>query len=80
MNGASLAEIAEVLGHKTLAMVKRYCAPEQKPTPARVVQSMNAKILRLMKAYRNCYNFGHFLDNEPPKIPVFSRLGTVDAC
>jgi site-specific recombinase XerD len=24
MNGASLAEIAEVLGHKTLAMVKRY--------------------------------------------------------
>ena len=24
MNGASLAEIAKVLGHKTLAMVKRY--------------------------------------------------------
>ena len=24
MNGATLAEIAEVLGHKTLAMVKRY--------------------------------------------------------
>src|SRR5262249_1774400 len=24
MNGASLAEIAEILGHKTLAMVKRY--------------------------------------------------------
>ena len=24
MNGASLAEIAEVLGHKTLQMVKRY--------------------------------------------------------
>jgi site-specific recombinase XerD len=24
MNGASLLEIAEVLGHKTLAMVKRY--------------------------------------------------------
>jgi len=24
MSGASLAEIAEVLGHKTLAMVKRY--------------------------------------------------------
>ena len=24
MNGASLMEIAEVLGHKTLAMVKRY--------------------------------------------------------
>lgn len=24
MNGASLAEISEVLGHKTLAMVKRY--------------------------------------------------------
>ncbi len=24
MSGATLAEIAEVLGHKTLAMVKRY--------------------------------------------------------
>ena len=24
MNGASLAEIAEILGHKTLQMVKRY--------------------------------------------------------
>jgi len=24
MNGATLAEVAEVLGHKTLAMVKRY--------------------------------------------------------
>ncbi len=24
MNGAPLAEISEVLGHKTLAMVKRY--------------------------------------------------------
>jgi integrase len=24
MNGATLAEIAQVLGHKTLAMVKRY--------------------------------------------------------
>jgi site-specific recombinase XerD len=24
MNGASLAEIAEILGHKTLSMVKRY--------------------------------------------------------
>jgi site-specific recombinase XerD len=24
MNGASLLEIADVLGHKTLAMVKRY--------------------------------------------------------
>jgi len=24
MNGASLLEIAEILGHKTLAMVKRY--------------------------------------------------------
>jgi hypothetical protein len=24
MNGASLMEIADVLGHKTLAMVKRY--------------------------------------------------------
>jgi hypothetical protein len=27
MNRATLAEIAEVLGHKTLAMVKRYAHP-----------------------------------------------------
>jgi len=27
MNGATLAEIAEILGHKTLSMVKRYARP-----------------------------------------------------
>ena len=43
MNGASLAEIAEVLGHKTLQMVKRY-AHLSEPHTATVVASMNEKI------------------------------------
>ena len=43
MNGASLAEIAEVLGHKTLAMVKRY-AHLSDPHTAGVVERMNARI------------------------------------
>jgi len=45
MNGATLAEIAEVLGHKTLAMVKRYAHLSQAHT-TRVVEAMNAKIFR----------------------------------
>jgi len=43
MNGASLNEIAEVLGHKTLAMVKRYAHLSEVHT-AKVVESMNQKI------------------------------------
>jgi integrase len=43
MNGASLAEIAEVLGHKTLQMVKRYAHLSEGHT-ASVVESMNSKI------------------------------------
>jgi len=43
MNGASLAEIAEVLGHKTLQMVKRYAHLSESHT-SKVVASMNAKI------------------------------------
>jgi len=43
MNGASLAEIAEVLGHKTLSMVKRYAHLSEAHT-SKVVASMNAKI------------------------------------
>lgn len=43
MNGASLAEIAEVLGHKTLAMVKRY-AHLSDGHVSNVVASMNTKI------------------------------------
>lgn len=43
MNGASLAEIAEVLGHKTLQMVKRYSHLSEAHT-AKVVESMNNKI------------------------------------
>jgi integrase len=45
MNGASLAEIAEVLGHKTLAMVKRYAHLSEAHT-SKVVASMNDKIFR----------------------------------
>lgn len=43
MNGASLAEIAEVLGHKTLAMVKRYAHLSEAHT-AGVVGRMNRAI------------------------------------
>lgn len=43
MNGASLAEIAEVLGHKTLAMVKRYSHLSDGHVSS-VVKSMNDKI------------------------------------
>lgn len=43
MNGASLAEIAEILGHKTLAMVKRYSHLSDGHV-SNVVASMNEKI------------------------------------
>ncbi len=43
MNGASLAEISEILGHKTLAMVKRYAHLSEAHT-AGVVTRMNDKI------------------------------------
>ena len=43
MNGATLAEIAEVLGHKTLQMVKRYAHLSEAHTH-KVVASMNEKI------------------------------------
>ncbi len=43
MGGASLAEIAEVLGHKTLQMVKRYAHLSEAHT-AGVVAAMNKRI------------------------------------
>jgi integrase len=43
MNGATLAEIAEVLGHKTLQMVKRYAHLSDAHT-AGVVERMSSKI------------------------------------
>ena len=43
MNGVSLSEIAEVLGQKTLSMVKRYAHLSETHT-SNVVTSMNAKI------------------------------------
>jgi integrase len=43
MNGASLLEIADVLGHKTLAMVKRYAHLADSHT-AGVVERMNEKL------------------------------------
>ena len=43
MNGASLAEIAEVLGHKTLSMVKRYSHMSDSHA-ADIVEKMNNKI------------------------------------
>lgn len=43
MNGATLAELAEILGHKTLQMVKRYAHLSEAHT-ASVVERMNEKI------------------------------------
>lgn len=43
MNGASLSEISEVLGHKTLQMVKRYAHLSEMHTTG-VVERMNQKI------------------------------------
>jgi integrase len=43
MNGASIAEIAEVLGHKTLQMVKRYAHLSEAHTSG-VVEKMNKRI------------------------------------
>ena len=43
MNGASLAEIAEVLGHKTLAMVKRYAHLSEAHTRS-IVERMNRAV------------------------------------
>jgi integrase len=43
MNGASLMEIAEVLGHKTLNMVKRYAHLSEAHTRG-VVERMNRAV------------------------------------
>lgn len=43
MNGATLAEIAEALGHKTLSMVKRYAHLTEEHTRS-VVEKMNEKM------------------------------------
>jgi integrase len=43
MNGASLAEIADILGHKTLQMVKRYAHLSEQHT-SKVLESMNQKL------------------------------------
>lgn len=43
MNGATLAEISEILGHKTLDMVKRYAHLSEAHTSS-VVERMNEKI------------------------------------
>ncbi len=45
MSGASLAEIAEVLGHKTLQMVKRYAHLSDSHT-SEVVRRMNDKFIK----------------------------------
>lgn len=44
MNGASLAEIAEIVGHKTLQMVKRYAHLSDSHV-AGVLEKMNDRML-----------------------------------
>ena len=46
MNGATLLEIAEVLGHRTLDVVKRYAHLSESHT-SMVIESMNKKIFNL---------------------------------
>jgi len=48
MNGASLLEIAEVLGHKTMQMVKRYSHLAESHT-ALVVERMNDEIFKALR-------------------------------
>lgn len=48
MNGASLLEIAEILGHKTMAMVQRYSHLTKKHT-AGILESMNEKQFKASK-------------------------------
>lgn len=43
MNGATLAEIADILGHRTLSMVKRYTHIAESHS-AKVVEAMNQKV------------------------------------
>ena len=45
MNGATLVEIAEILGHKTLQMVKRYAHLSESHT-SKVVEKMNREIFK----------------------------------
>ena len=45
MNGASMAEVAEVLGHKTLAMVKRYSHLSEAHTTA-VVRKLDERLFQ----------------------------------
>ncbi len=45
MNGATTGEIAEILGHKTLQMVKRYSHLTEQHT-AKVVAKMNEQIFK----------------------------------
>ena len=45
MNGASLVEIADILGHKTLQMVKRYAHLSEQHT-SDVLESMNAAVFK----------------------------------
>jgi len=54
MNGASPMEIASVLGHRTLQMVKRYAHIANEHT-AKVVTSMNAKIFEGENHATNSY-------------------------
>lgn len=49
MNGATLSEIADILGHKTLTMVKRYAHLSGDHT-AKVIESMNRKLFDSMSA------------------------------
>ena len=44
MNGASLVEIAEVLGHRTLQMVRRYAHLSESHVKE-LVQAVNDKVL-----------------------------------
>jgi integrase len=61
MNGASLAEIAEILGHKTLAMVKRYVSIDR---------------ARCLVVTRVCRKVGRKVPNQKPR-PLYKAMHNV---
>lgn len=71
MNGATTMEIAEVLGHKTLAMVKRYSHLTSSHT-ASVVAAMNERVFGAGSAHApgQRHNRGRALDAAPLSVEV----------
>ncbi len=55
MNGASLIEVAEILGHKSMQMVKRYSHLTETHTTG-IVQRMAQQMLGTLQEEGSCTN------------------------